>query len=168
MQSGRGELGAGSGARRAAGQAGDHHLVAKREQGAGDVDPLAAGASRVVVMSTIGTILSLVLAVAFGAAGGTKVANVGPHEKEFPRYRLPAVDPQQARVLVGAVELVAALLLLIAAIASSTALAVIGASVVLLTMVGALGTHVRIGDPPPAMMPGTVLAILAVLVLILA
>ncbi|MDQ6729621.1 MAG: DoxX family protein [Actinomycetota bacterium] len=79
----------------------------------------------------------------FAAAGGSKVANVGPHEKEFPRYRLPAIDPQQARGLVGAVALVAALLLLIAAIAASTALAVLGAIVVLLTMIGALGTHVR-------------------------
>ncbi len=119
-------------------------------------------------MSTIATILSVVLAVAFAGAGGSKVANVGPHEKEFPRYRLPAIDPQQARVLVGAVELVAALLLLIAAIAASAALAVIGAIVVLLTMIGALGTHVRIGDPPPAMVPGAVLAILAILLLILA
>ena len=119
-------------------------------------------------MSTIGTILSIVLAAAFAGAGGTKVANVGPHEKEFPRYRLPALDPQQARVLVGTVELVAAVLLLIAAIASSTALAMIGAIVVLLTMLGAVGTHARIGDPPPAMAPAAVLGILAVLLLILA
>ncbi len=119
-------------------------------------------------MSTIGTIISLVLAVAFAAAGGSKVANVGPHEKEFPRYRLPAIEPQRARVLVGTVELVAALLLLIAAIAASTGLAVVGAIVVLLTMIGALGTHARIGDPPPVMMPAAVLAILGVLLLILA
>ena len=47
-------------------------------------------------MSTIGTILSLVLAVAFAAAGGTKVANVGPHEEEFPRFNLPAISVSSA------------------------------------------------------------------------
>lgn len=121
-----------------------------------------------VAMSTIGTILSIVLAVAFAGAGATKVANVGPHEAEFPRYRLPGIDPQRARVLVGAVELVAALLLLIAAIAASSALAVIGAIVVLVMMIGALATHARIGDAPPVMAPAAVLGILAVLLLILA
>jgi putative oxidoreductase len=119
-------------------------------------------------MSTIGTMLSLVLAVAFAGAGGTKVANVGPHEAEFPRYRLPSIDPQRARVLVGAVELAAAVVLLIAAIAASTALAVIGAIVVLVTMIGALATHARIGDAPPVMAPAAVLGILAALLLILA
>jgi putative oxidoreductase len=118
-------------------------------------------------VSTIGTILSIVLAVAFAAAGGTKVANVGPHEEEFPRYNLPAIDAQMARVLVGAVELTAALLLLIAAIAGSTGLAVVGAIIVIFTMIGAVGTHVRIGDPPIKMMPPAVLGILGVLLVIL-
>ncbi len=118
-------------------------------------------------MSTIGTILSLILAVAFFGAGGTKVANVGPHEAEFPRYRLPAIDAQLARVLVGLTELVAALLLLIAAIASSTSLAVVGAIVVILTMIGAVATHLRLGDPPPKLAPAAVLGVLGVLLLIL-
>ena len=119
-------------------------------------------------MSTIATILSVVLGVAFAGAGGTKVANVGPHETEFPRYRLPVVEAQRARVLVGLTELVAAVLLLIAAIASSTALAVVGAIIVILTMIGAVATHIRIGDPPAKTAPATVLGVLAVLVLILA
>jgi hypothetical protein len=119
-------------------------------------------------MSTIGTILSVILAVAFAGAGGTKVANVGPHEAEFPRYRLPVVEAQMARVLVGLAELVAALLLLIAAIASSTGLAVVGAILIIITMIGALATHVRIGDPPPKMAPPAVLGVLAVLLLVLA
>ena len=119
-------------------------------------------------MSTIGTIFSIILGVAFAGAGGTKVANVGPHEAEFPRYRLPAVEAQVARVLVGVTELVAALLLLIAAIASSTALAVVGAIIVILTMTGAVSTHVRIGDPPAKLAPATVLGILGILLLILA
>ena len=119
-------------------------------------------------MSTIATILSVILGVAFAGAGGTKVANVGPHEAEFPRYRLPAVEAQVARVLVGLTELVVALLLLIAAIASSTGLAVVGAIIVILTMIGAVATHVRIGDPPPKMAPATVLGVLGVLLLILA
>ncbi len=119
-------------------------------------------------MSTIGTILSIVLAVAFAGAGGTKVANVGPHEAEFPRYKLPAIDAQRARILVGAVELIAAALLIIAAIANSTGLAAVGAILVILTMIGAVSTHVRIGDPPPKMVPAAALGILGVLLLILA
>jgi uncharacterized membrane protein YphA (DoxX/SURF4 family) len=118
-------------------------------------------------MSTIGTILSIVLAVAFAAAGGTKVANVGPHEEEFPRFNLPAIGAQMARVLVGAVELIAAVLLFIAAIAGSTGLAVVGAIIVILTMTGAVGTHARIGDPPTKMMPAAVLGIVGVLLVIL-
>jgi putative oxidoreductase len=118
-------------------------------------------------VSTIGTILSIVLAVAFAGAGGTKVANVGPHEEEFPRFNLPAIDPQVARVFVGAVELIAAVLLIIAAIAGSTGLAIVGAIVVILTMIGAVGTHARIRDPLPKMMPAAVLGILGVLLLIL-
>jgi hypothetical protein len=35
-------------------------------------------------------------------------------------------------------------------------------------MIGAVGTHARIGDPPPKMMPAAVLGILGVLLLILA
>lgn len=119
-------------------------------------------------MSTIGTIFSIVLAIAFAGAGGTKVANVGPHEEEFPRYNLPAIDAQVARVFVGAVELAAAVLLIIAAIAGSTGLAVAGAIVVLLTMIGALTTHARIGDPLSKMMPAALLGVLGVLLLILA
>jgi uncharacterized membrane protein YphA (DoxX/SURF4 family) len=119
-------------------------------------------------MSTIGTVLSIVLAVAFAGAGGTKIANVGPHEAEFPRYNLPAIDAQRARVLVGAIELIASLLLIIAVIAASPGLAVVGAIVVILMMIGAVGTHARIGDPPPKMMPAAVLGILGVLLLILA
>ena len=118
-------------------------------------------------MSTIATILSVVLGVAFVGAGGTKVANVGPHEAEFPRYRLP-IEAQRARVLVGLTELVAAVLLLIAAIAGNTALAVVGAIIVILTMIGAVATHIRIGDPSAKMAPAMVLGVLAVLLLILA
>ncbi len=119
-------------------------------------------------MSTIGTILSVILGVAFLGAGGTKVANVGPHEVEFPRYRLPVVEAQTARVLVGLTELVAAVLLVIAASASSKGLAIVGAIIVILTMIGAVATHIRIGDPPPKMAPATVLGVLGVLLLILA
>ena len=121
-----------------------------------------------VVMTTIATVLSVVLGVAFIGAGGTKVANVGPHEAEFPRYRLPIVQPQMARVVVGLTELAAAVLLLIAAITSSTALAVVGAVIVILTMIGAVATHIRIGDPPGKMAPATVLGALAIVLLVLA
>ncbi len=118
-------------------------------------------------MSTIGTILSLVLAAAFAGAGGTKVANVGPHETDFERYQLPVLPAQRARLAVGCVELVAAVLFVIAVIASSKAVAVAAAIIVVLTMAGALSTHVRIHDPAPKMAPATVLGILAVLVIVL-
>ena len=69
-----------------------------------------------------------------------------------------------ARILVGAVELIAAVLLIIA---GSTGLAVVGAIVVILIMIGAVATHARIGDPTPKMVPAAALGILGVLLLIL-
>ncbi|MDQ6745448.1 MAG: DoxX family protein [Actinomycetota bacterium] len=119
-------------------------------------------------MSTAATILSVVLGAAFLGAGGTKLANVGPHEAEFERYRLPALPAQTARMAVGMVELLAALLLIVGAIASSSGVAVVGAVIVILAMLGALGTHLRLGDKPPQMAPAALLAVVAVLVLVLA
>jgi putative oxidoreductase len=117
---------------------------------------------------TAATVISSFLAVAFLLAGGTKVANLGPHEEEFNRYELPALPPQVARVLVGGVELSAMALLAVAAIASSTTVAVIGAAVVIATMAGALATHVRLGDPASKMAPPVILGLLAVALIVIA
>lgn len=120
------------------------------------------------VVSTLATILSAVLAFAFLGAGGSKVANKGPHEAEFERYGLPGLPPQTARVVVGAVEVLAALLLALAAILGSSGLAVVGAIIVVAAMLGALATHARLGDPPPAFIPATVLLVLAAVLLAVA
>lgn len=119
-------------------------------------------------MPTSATIISSLLAFAFLVAGGTKVANLGPHEDEFVRYELPVLPPQLARVLVGSVELSAMALLAVAAIASSTTVAIIGAGVVIAAMTGALATHVRLRDPLSKMAPPAILALLAVALIIVA
>jgi len=117
-------------------------------------------------MSTAGTVLSIVLGLAFFAAGGTKVANLGPHEKEFVRYGLPGLPPQAARVMVGATELTATVLLAIGAIADSRTVAVIGALLVIVAMLGALATHLRIHDPVEKMIPPALLGLVAVALLV--
>jgi putative oxidoreductase len=119
-------------------------------------------------MSAAATVLSIVLGVAFLLAGGTKVANLGPHEEEFVRYDLPGLPPQLARVLVGSVELGAMALLAIAAIASSDTVALIGAAVVIAAMAGALATHIRLRDAPSVMAPPAILALLAVALVVVA
>ena len=120
------------------------------------------------IVSTAATVISSFLAFAFLVAGGTKVANLGPHEDEFVRYELPVLPPQVARVLVGTVELTAMALLAVAAIAASNTVAVIGAGVVIAAMAGALATHVRLGDPVSKMAPPALLALLAVALIIVA
>jgi putative oxidoreductase len=113
-------------------------------------------------MSTVGTVLSIVLGIAFLGAGATKVANAGPQEEEFIRYRLPAPPPQTARVLVGLTELTATVLLAIGAIADSRGVAVVGGIVVIATMLGALATHARIHDPLAKMAPAIILGLAGV------
>jgi putative oxidoreductase len=119
-------------------------------------------------MSTAGTVISVVLGLAFLAAGGSKLANLGPHEQEFVRYDLPGPPPQLTRVLVGSVELIAAALLAIAAIASSSSVAIIGAIVVIFAMTGALATHLRLRDSAAQMAPAAMLGILAVVLVVVA
>jgi uncharacterized membrane protein YphA (DoxX/SURF4 family) len=112
-------------------------------------------------MSTFATILSALLGLAFLGAGGTKLANVGPHEQEFARYDLPGVPAQTARVLVGATEVLAAVLLLIAVVTDSAGLARVGAVILVVAMIGAVGTHLRLRDPVPTSAPAAVLGVLA-------
>lgn len=119
-------------------------------------------------MSTFAVILSFVLGVAFLAAGGTKLVGMNPHPEEFARYDLPGATPEQARLGVGVVEVLAAVLLVFAGLAESTALAFLGGLIILATMVGAIATHLRLSDPPARLAPAGLLAALAVLLLVTA
>lgn len=116
-------------------------------------------------MDALPTILSVVLSVAFLLAGGTKLAGAEPHPEEFERFGLPGLSPVAARLAVGTIETLAALLLLVGAISGAEGPAVVGAMMVLVTMVGALATHGRIGDPPPRLLPAGVLLVLAAIVI---
>lgn len=115
-------------------------------------------------MDTLPTILAAVLGVAFLAAGGTKLAGLKPHPEEFDRYDLPGLPPATARLAVGAIEILAAVLLLLGALTDSASLAVVGAIIVIVAMVGALATHGRLGDAPPKLVPAGVLLVLGAIV----
>ncbi len=115
-------------------------------------------------MDTLPLIVSVVLGFVFIGAGGTKLAGKAPHPEEFARYDLPGASATTARLLVGAVEVVAALLLLLGAITDSSSLAVIGAAIVIAAMAGALATHGKLGDPPPKYLPAGILLALAAIV----
>lgn len=118
-------------------------------------------------MTTLATILSALLGFLFVGAGGSKVANKGPHEQEFARYGLPSIPPQTARVVVGVIEVLAAVLLVIAAVTDSASLARIGAAIIVIAMIGAVATHLRLRDPlaqsapAPAAVLGVVLLLTA-------
>ena len=117
-------------------------------------------------MSTFTVVLALVLAAAFVGAGGTKLANMGPHEEEFRRYALPGLRPALAQRVVGGVELLASLLLLLAALTRSVGLAWAGGLLVVILMVGAVSTHLRLRDPALRLLPALTLGALAVLFLL--
>lgn len=76
--------------------------------------------------------ISLFLALAFFAAGGTKLLAMDPHPAQFAAFGLPAF----AMYVVGLVEVAAAGLLL------SKKTRFYGASLLVLTMIGAALTHI--------------------------
>lgn len=90
--------------------------------------------------------LQIVLALAFLAAGGSKLAGVEPMVQMFASIGLG----QWLRYVTGITEVVAALLLLTPALAGLGGLVVVG------TMVGAVGTHLFVigGSPWPAVVLG--------------
>jgi putative oxidoreductase len=106
-------------------------------------------------MSTLSTILAVVLGVAFLAAGIPKLAGQASVAANFERWGLPPA----VRVATGAVEVLAGALLLLGL--AVTAVAITGALLVIATMIGALFTHGRAGDPVSTWVPAAVLLVLA-------
>lgn len=119
-------------------------------------------------MGVVPTVLAFLLGVAFMAAGGTKLVGLEPHPEEFARYDLPGMTPRSARLGVGAVEVLAAIVLVLAGLSGSAALGYLGGLLVIGTMAGALATHLRLGDPRARIVPAAVLLGLAVALLITA
>lgn len=106
-------------------------------------------------MSTLSTTLAAVLGLAFVVAAVPQLAGQASVVANFERWGLaPAV-----RVATGGVEFLAAALLLIGI--AVTALAISGALLVIATMLGALFTHQRVGDPVGSWVPAAVLLVLA-------
>jgi uncharacterized membrane protein YphA (DoxX/SURF4 family) len=107
-------------------------------------------------METVAVILVVVLAVAFLAAGATKLAGQQTMIDNFDHFGYP----QWFRLVTGAIE-VAISAILLASLAVE-ALAVIGAVLVIGVMIGAQITHAKVKDPIKARIPPAVLLVLAV------
>lgn len=106
------------------------------------------------------TVLLIILAVAFLAAGGSKLAGVQMHIDNFERWNFPA----GARHVVGSIEVTIAAVA-IAGLFSNT-VALIAGILAICTMLGAIATHVRAGDPPKEFPPAIVLLIVAILLVV--
>lgn len=111
-------------------------------------------------MSTATKTAQVLLGVAFLGAGGQKLAGAEGLKEDFVRYGYP----QWFRLVTGAVEVTGALGMLL----GLRCAALVPAAGLLLssTMVGALATHVRIGDPAKKMVPSAVLLALSAAVLV--
>lgn len=81
-------------------------------------------------------ILTVLLAFAFLGAGGSKLAGGAPHAENFVRWGFPL----WFMYVTGAIEVVAALLLLVPRTAT------LGAGLYVGTMVGAVLTHLKAGE----------------------
>lgn len=107
-------------------------------------------------MSTLSTILAAVLGVVFAGAGAAKLAGRASVAANFERWGYhPAV-----LTATGAVELLAAVLLLVGI--AVTPLAITGVLLVLFVMTGALLTHAKAKDPAASWLPPVVLLVLAI------
>ena len=95
------------------------------------------------------------LGVAFTAAGVSKLMSAPPQVDEFDRFGYPPA----LRFATGAVELAGALLLFTGM--KYPPAARLGGTLIAGTMIGAVGTHVRVGDSPKRMVPPAVLGVLA-------
>lgn len=88
------------------------------------------------------------VALAFLGAGGSKLAGVPMHVEHFDQWGYP----QWFRIFVGGVEVTAGALLLVPRMASYAA------AVLVLVMIGAVGTHVMHGEwmetAPPLILGG--------------
>ncbi|MEY2517013.1 MAG: hypothetical protein QOJ89_4371 [bacterium] len=111
-------------------------------------------------MSTLSTILAAVLGVVFVGAGISKLTR---QQKMVDNFEGWGYQPS-VMIATGAVELLAAVLLLVGI--AVDALAITGALLVMFVMTGALMTHTRAKDPFAAFVPPFVLLALAVVLLV--
>ncbi len=100
-------------------------------------------------------ILTVLLAVAFLGAGGSKLAGRPPMPENFTRWGFPL----WFMYLTGVIEVAAALLLLVPRTAT------LGGALVVGTMVGAALTHLKEGEGPQAVAPLILLVLGAVVAL---
>jgi len=107
-------------------------------------------------VSTLSTILAAVLGVAFLGAGVPKLLGQATMVENFRRWGYA----DAVRIAVGAVEVLAAILLLVGI--AVNALAITGALLVMFVMTGALFTHQKAHDPLAMWIPPFVLLGLAV------
>jgi uncharacterized membrane protein YphA (DoxX/SURF4 family) len=113
-------------------------------------------------MSLVGTALLGVqglLGVAELAAGGTKLAGVESQVEAFEHLGYP----QWFRLVTGGLELLAGVALLVG-LAVQPLLPLGGSVLAAVVLVGALGSHLRAGDPASEMVPAAVLLVLALVV----
>lgn len=101
----------------------------------------------------------VVLAVVFLGAGGAKLAGVPLIRANFERWGLP----DAARLGIGAIEVVLAVLAVLAL--GDDGLARVVAVAALVVMAGALATHVRAKDEPKEYPPAVLVTVAAILVL---
>ncbi len=107
------------------------------------------------------TVLLVILALGFGAAGTMKLAGVQPTRDNFDRWVVPA----WSRPIVGAIELVIAGAA-VAGIFGSEAGQQLAALLALWVMVGAIVVHAMAGDQPKEVAPAAVLLVCALLLLL--
>ena len=100
------------------------------------------------------------LTPAFLGAGGQKLAGTDQMVEEFDRYGYP----QWFRIFTGAVEVTGAAGLLVGFF--RPVITPLAALLLTATMVGALATHIRLGDPAKNMAPPAVLLAMATTVLV--
>jgi uncharacterized membrane protein YphA (DoxX/SURF4 family) len=97
-------------------------------------------------------ILTALLAFAFLGAGGSKLAGAAPHPESFVRWGFPL----WFMYVTGAIEVVAALLLLVPRTATLAAGLYVG------TMVGAVLTHLKAGETGQIVAPLVLLGLAVV------
>jgi uncharacterized membrane protein YphA (DoxX/SURF4 family) len=117
-------------------------------------------------METLPIVLSVLLALVFLGAGLPKIAGPVAAERRADLTRLglpPGVTP-----LIGLIEVAAAGVLIAAVATDEPDLALVGAALLVVTMLGALFAHVRVRDSLAHIAPSVVLGALAVVTVLTA
>lgn len=104
-------------------------------------------------MSTLSSILAAILGVVFVASGIPKVTGQEKVAANFERWGYP----EPIRVAIGAMEILAGVLLLVGL--AVTTVAISGFMFIFIIMLGALSTHQRAKDPIAMWIPAFVLLV---------